>query len=267
MPRKAEATANTRLTGTQSIERALTLVREIAAHNRGGSRLLDLATRTGLQRPTVHRMLKCLAAENMVQQDSDTHRYFLGPMVFELGLTAAPRFNLREICQPALSRIAEATGDTVFLTHRSGLDSVCLDRREGTFPIKTFTLEIGMRRPLGVGTGSLAILSALTEEEIQRVVASNSGRLPEYGLNSAALLAQVKRSQKLGYALREVPGLAGVRSVGQTLRNQSGIAFAALSVSTISSRMSEKRATEVAVLLKNESRQIERQLANGAEHR
>ena len=129
MPRKAEATANTRLTGTQSIERALTLVREIAAHNRGGSRLLDLATRTGLQRPTVHRMLKCLAAENMVQQDSDTHRYFLGPMVFELGLTAAPRFNLREICQPALSRIAEATGDTVFLTHRSGLDSVCLDRR------------------------------------------------------------------------------------------------------------------------------------------
>ena len=159
MPRKTEAAAGTRLTGTQSIERALTLLREIAAHNRGGSRLLDLATRTALQRPTVHRMLKCLASESMVQQDPDTHRYFLGPMVFELGLTAAPRFNLREICHPALTRIAEATGDTVFLTHRSGLDSVCLDRREGTFPIKTFTLEIGMRRPLGVGTGSLAILS------------------------------------------------------------------------------------------------------------
>ena len=265
MPRKIEAAAGTRLTGTQSIERALTLLREIAAHNRAGSRLLDLATRTGLQRPTVHRMLKCLASENMVQQDSDSHRYFHGPMVFELGLTAAPRFNLREICHPALTRIAEATGDTVFLTHRSGLDSVCLDRREGTFPIKTFTLEIGMRRPLGVGTGSLAILSALPEEEIQRVVTANSGRLPEYGLNSGSLLAQVKRSQKLGYALREVPGLAGVRSVGQTLRNQSGIAFAALSVSTITSRMSEKRAMEVAQLLKTESRQIERQLASGAE--
>jgi DNA-binding MarR family transcriptional regulator len=50
-----------RLTGTQSIERALLLLREIAAHNRAGSRLLDLATRTNLQRPTVHRMLKCLA--------------------------------------------------------------------------------------------------------------------------------------------------------------------------------------------------------------
>jgi DNA-binding IclR family transcriptional regulator len=182
-------------------------------------------------------------------------------MMFELGLTAAPRFNLREICHPALTRIAEATGDTVFLTQRSGLESVCLDRREGAFPIKTFTLEIGMRRPLGVGTGSLAILSALSEEEIQRVVAANAARLPEYGLNAGTLLAQVKKSQKLGYAMRDVSGLAGVRSVGQTLRNQSGVAFAAISVSTISSRMSEKRAVEVAQLLKGESRQIERQLA------
>src|SRR5215208_7421692 len=154
---------DSRLSVTQSRERALMLMREIAAHNRTGTRLLDLASRTGLQRPTVHRMLKCLTLENMVQQDPESHRYFLGPMVFELGLTAAPRFNLREICNPAMNRIAEATGDTVFLTQRSGLDAVCVDRHEGTFPIKTFTLEIGMRRPLGVGTGSLAILSALQD--------------------------------------------------------------------------------------------------------
>jgi hypothetical protein len=31
--------------------------------------------------------------------------------------------------------------------------------------------------------------------------------------------------------------------------------------------MNDKRATEVALLLKGESRQIERQLASGAEHR
>jgi DNA-binding IclR family transcriptional regulator len=267
MPRKSELTADTRLTGTQSIERALLLLREIAAHNRGGSRLLDLATRTGLQRPTVHRMLKCLAAENMVQQDGDSHRYYLGSMAFELGLTATPRFNLREMCHPALARIAEATGDTVFLTQRSGLDAVCLDRREGAFPIKTFTLEVGMRRPLGVGTGSLAILSALPEEEIEKVVGANNVRLPEYGLNGGSLLSQVKRAQKLGFAMREMPGLAGVRSVGQALRNQGGVPFAALSVSTISSRMSEKRAAEIATLLKNETRQIERQISTGAEAR
>lgn len=256
-----------KLSGTQSIERALTLLREIAAHNRAGSRLLDLATRTGLQRPTVHRMLKCLAAESMVQQNPETHRYFLGPMVFELGLTAAPRFNLREICHSALARIAEATNDTVFLTQRSGLDSVCIDRHEGTFPIKTFTLEIGMRRPLGVGIGSLAILAALQEEQIRQIVASNAPRLTEYGLSQASLLTQVKNAQRHGYAVREAPTLAGVRSIGFAVHNQSGTPFAALSISAISSRMNEKRVGELAALLKSETRLIEKQLAAGTESR
>lgn len=261
-PRKPPAPEG-RLSGTQSIERALQLLREIAAHNRGGSRLLDLATRTGLQRPTVHRMLKCLAAEGMVQQDADSHRYFLGSMVFELGLTAAPRFNLREICHPAMLRIAEATNDTVFLTQRSGLDSVCIDRREGTYPIKTFTLEIGMRRPLGIGTGSMAILAAMQEDEIRSIITRNSPRLEDYGFTPASLLAQAKRCQKLGYAVREVPSLAGVRSVGYALHNQNGTPFAALSVSAISSRMNDKRIGELAVLVKNEVRLIEKQLATG----
>jgi DNA-binding IclR family transcriptional regulator len=267
MARKAAGDEETRLTGTQSIERALLLMREIAAHNRTGSRLLDLASRTGLQRPTVHRMLKCLTFENMVQQDPDTHRYYLGQMVFELGLTAAPRFSLREICHPAMSRIAEATGDTVFLTQRSGLDAVCLDRQEGTFPIKTFTLEIGMRRPLGVGTGSLAILSALSEEEVKHVIATNTPRLPEYGLTPTSLLAQVRRAQKLGYAVREMPSLAGVRSIGQALHNQSGVAFAALSISAISSRMNEKRVHELAGMLRTETRLVEKQLSSAADRR
>ncbi len=266
MARKS-STAPGKLSGTQSIERALSLLREIAAHNRGGTRLLDLATRTGLQRPTVHRMLKCLAAENMVQQDPDSHRYFLGSMMFELGLSAAPRFNLREICHPALARIAEATGDTVFLSQRSGLDTVCLDRHEGAFPIKTFTLEIGMRRPLGVGIGSLAILAELQDEDIRNIIASNAPRMPEYGLTPNSLLSQIKKAQKLGYAVRETPTLAGVRSIGQALHNRSGIPFAALSVSAISSRMTEKRVAELAILLKNEARLIEKQLAAGGNSR
>ena len=71
-----------------------------------------------------------------------------------------------------------------------------------------------MRRPLGVGTGSLAILSALSEEEVKHVVASNTPRLPEYGLTPTSLVAQVKRAQKLGYAYARCPvSRACVRSV------------------------------------------------------
>jgi DNA-binding IclR family transcriptional regulator len=77
----------------------------------------------------------------------------------------------------------------------------------------------------------------------------------------------VKRAQKLGYAMREAPTLAGVRSLGHALHNQSGMVFAALSISAISSRMNDKRVGELAALLKNEGRLIEKQLAAGTEIR
>jgi DNA-binding IclR family transcriptional regulator len=60
-----------------------------------------------------------------------------------------------------------------------------------------------------------------------------------------------------------MPTLAGVRSIGLALHNQSGMPFAALSVSAISSRMNDKRVSELAVLLKNETRLIEKQIAAG----
>jgi DNA-binding IclR family transcriptional regulator len=61
-----------------------------------------------------------------------------------------------------------------------------------------------------------------------------------------------------------MPTLAGVRSIGQACTIQSGVAFAALSVSAISSRMNEKRVIELASMLRNEARLVEKQLANGS---
>jgi DNA-binding IclR family transcriptional regulator len=97
---------------------------------------------------------------------------------------------------------------------------------------------------------------------VRHVVTANAPRLPEYGLTPTSLLAQVKSAQKRGYAVREMPSLAGVRSIGQAVHNQSGVAFAALSVSAISSRMSEKRIAELATMLRNETRLVEKQVAS-----
>jgi len=248
--------------GTQSIQRAARLLRELAARNRQGMRLIDVAHSSGLQRPTVHRMLKCLAAESLVSQDPQSRRYFLGPLVFELGITAGPRFNIRDLCADALDRIAAETGDTVFLTIRSGDDSLCVDRREGAFPIKTFTVDVGVRRPLGVGAGSLAILTALPEEEIEEIVGRIANRLSAFGrLTAPELLALVKRARKVGYVLNDVRTLSGVAAIGAPIFDASARPIAAISVSAITSRMTLTRQRELAEVLRREIRAIEKKLA------
>ena len=227
--------------GTQSIQRVVMILRELAARNREGVRLADLVSSLDLEQPTVHRMLKSLVAESLATQDPVSKRYYLGQAIYELGLAASQRFDLRAQCEPILSSLAAQTRDTTFLTVRSGDESVCLDRREGDSPIKVFTLATGDRRPLGVGAGSMALLSAFPEPEIRRVISANSNRLASFGeKRPAALLAQVLEAKERGYSLRDLPGYEGIRAIGMAVLDSKQQPIAALSISTLVARLSGK---------------------------
>lgn len=248
--------------GTQSIERASLVMRVIASRNGIGMRLVDVSRYAKLEQPTAHRILKCLIAEGMVKRDPQTRRYHLGNLIFELGLAAASQFNLRDVCHPTLVRLSEKTGDTVFLTVRSGFDTVCLDRREGAFPIKTLTLDIGTRRPLGVGAGGIALLMHLPERTVEEIVNAIALQLGGYGdLTVPAVLNLVRQSKELGYALNDRHITPGATSVGMAIRSQYGVPFLAISIGAISSRMSAERQRELAELLKAEIEILERSLS------
>jgi len=249
--------------GTQVIRRTALLLRLLTAHNRVGMRLVDLYRGAEIQRSTAHRMLQGLVSERLVTQEQESKRYFLGPAIYEMGLAAAPPLQLRDICQPYLNAVAEQTGDTVFLSVRSGFDGVCVDRKEGAFPIKAFVLEPGKRRPLSVGSGNIAILSGLPDDEIARICAANRSRVaeryPRYTeVEFERRLADVKR---LGYTLTEVLETVGVRALAMRIRDADGVSFAAISVSTLLSRLEGERVREVATYLADAVRAVEEDLA------
>jgi DNA-binding IclR family transcriptional regulator len=57
----------------------------------------------------------------------------------------------------------------------SGTDGVCLHHEEGSFPIHTQVLSAGRRYPLGIGAGSLALLAAMSDREVERIINANAG--------------------------------------------------------------------------------------------
>ena len=245
--------------GTQTIQRASQLVRLVASRSRTGMRLAEVVQHSKLERPTAHRILKCLVEEGFLMQAAESHQYFLGPLIFELGLAASPQFNLSDICRESLERIAAKSGDTVFLSVRSGYDSVCIDRKEGAFPIKALTLEVGTRRPLGVGAGGLALLLRLPEEAMDEIIRANAKRLAAFHkLTVPVLQKTLQRSRKLGYALNDSHIIAGATTLGLPIVNRYGHPFAALSMAAISSRMTPPRQVELAALLRGEIALIER---------
>src|SRR5688572_16452138 len=111
--------------GTQSIERTVVILRELAARGAIGWRLSDLATSCELDRGTTHRILGCLLRERLVRQRGTDRRYVPGPLLFELGLSVPALSEFQSACSPAVARLAKRLGGVALLYLRSGSEFVC----------------------------------------------------------------------------------------------------------------------------------------------
>lgn len=238
--------------GSQTVSRAIELLRLVSSGGREGMRLADVVQVCGLSRPTVHRLLTELVDGGLLMRSAGK-RYFLGQFAYELGLSAAAQFHLRDLCAPHLERIANVTGDTVFLVVRSGPDSFCLDRRTGAYPVKVFSVEVGNRQPMGVGAGGLALLAWLPERDRQAVIERNAHRLPQHGgLTSSLLVKMVDEARSQGYSRVSDFAIAGVTGVGMPVRDAAGQTIVAVSVTCVTMRMTAQHQEEVLHVLGQE---------------
>lgn len=235
--------------GAQAIVRAITLLRAVARTNDRGVRANVLAAETGLSVATTHRILGVLAQEGLLTHDPYSKVYHLGMELSVLG-AAAQEFSIRDRLRPALEQIALEVEDTIFLLIRSGSDAVCIDRVEGSYPIRTLTLDVGARRPLGVGGGSLALLAFLTDAEVEAVLAANAQRYSSYADFTADDIRRfVFEARELGYALNNGILRPNVAAVGVPVRNADGRIVAAISVAAIPDRLPEERQERVAEII------------------
>ena len=248
-------TASSEETGV--LERAVQLLKLLAATGRNGMALTRLSSATGMANSTVHRLLGQLCAQGMVVQHEANKRYALGPLVFELGLAASQSFDPRDRCAPFLRRLAEEVRDTVYLTARSGSDAVCVDRHEGPSPVRVLTLDVGSRRPLGMGAGGVAILAYVRdterEELIQKLCKRRLGRREQF---EEELRAAVQACRRNGYSFIRNRVNPGVSAVGVPLLDSLDQPIAAISVAAIDARMRPARITALAALLQQRVRVI-----------
>jgi DNA-binding IclR family transcriptional regulator len=255
-------TSENLVAGTQSLHRASVLLQEIAAAGQEGARLSELAQRTQLERATIHRMLKMLVLERWLQRDETSKRYRLGPLIFELSLCIPTRSDFRSVFEPVLDELLHASKATVYLNVRSGLDFVCMARRDGGEQYSAMIHDVGGRRPLGIGASGLALLLDMPPEESARIVQKNAARYPYYGRATQALAQEsLDESRQLGYALSRDLDVVGLSAVGLPIHNAAGHAFAALSIVTPTPALTPERCEELVALARHAVQRIEKKIA------
>lgn len=247
--------------GAQAVRRALSVLRIIAAGRESGVPLAEIVRATGLTRPTVHRLVHVLIEEGIVERSALKARYAIGGQVPELALARPQPSRLQRAAEPHLGALSEQLGDTLFLTVRTGLDTLCLARRMGGYPVQVLSIEVGARRPLGVSSAGVAILATLPAAELRRILNANAARLADWRTDQSTVMAQVRAARHRGYALRDIGIVPGTRSLSAWIRPTESRAAAALTLSAIRSRLNPRREAEIAEALCAAAAAIEKAMA------
>lgn len=192
--------------GLGVVSRVADLLRGISSCEPAGVSTAKLSRQVEMARPTVHRLLTSLAREGLVDRQSRTGNWHLGPELFILGASAAVRHDISDHARPIVRRLAELTGESAFLSARRGDETVCLMSEEGSFPLRSHVLHEGIRFPLGIASAGLVILAHMSDREIHHFL-DEADLTARWGdaHDSNALRSRIAKTRETGYATN--PGL------------------------------------------------------------
>ena len=187
-----------------------------------------------------------------MQRDPVSKRYVLGDEALVLGMAMQGRDHIRERARPALVRLAALSGDTVLLSTRHGLESVCVDREFGNFPIRANYLDLGSRRPLGAGAGSLALLAWLPDAEVETVLNALAPLLRKRypRISRALLIDEIANSRARGYAMLLDVVVDQMGGIGVPIFGNDGKPVAAISIAALTPRIANRTSLLVPALKK-----------------
>ena len=164
--------------------------------------LSEIATVTGLARPTVRRILVTLEALGHAR--SVDGGYTLTPRVLELGTTYVQSTGLWDVARPHLEELVAQTHESSSIAQLDGSDIVYV-ARVAVPKIITLAVSIGTRFPAPVTSLGKVLLAGLPIDELREVRAR-------------------------GWALTDQQLAGGIRSVAAPLRDGHGRVVAAVNV-------------------------------------
>ncbi|MCW8084188.1 IclR family transcriptional regulator [Sabulicella glaciei] len=226
-------------------------------------RLTAIAEAARLNKVTALRILETLTAEGFVQRVPGTKTYALGreALVMAAARRAVP--NLAALAAPGLLRLAAASGDTALLSVRSGTEAAYIAREVGDFPMQPNILQVGTRRPLGVGASSLGLLAWLPEAEAEALLEQVTPRLEAMSrLPLDAIRAEMAAARKRGYLVLLGNTYEGMGGVSVPVRGPLGDVVGAFSLAGTIDRMREREA-KLATMLQREAAALSALLAEG----
>jgi IclR family acetate operon transcriptional repressor len=243
----------------QSLDRALALLELIAAED--GLTLTELAQRAGVPPSTAHRILGTLQSHDYVRHDDERGLWLIGVKAFGVGSSFLRSRKLAETGRAIMRELMEECSETVNLGIEGGDSVVFISQVESHQAIRAFHRP-GSRGAIHASGVGKALLLALDDDGVRRVLHKTG--LERYTEKTIVepdkLFAELATSRARGWAVDDEERTLGMRCVAAPIYNEHGEAFAGLSISGPTVRMTDERLGELGPMVKRAAEAITRSI-------
>lgn len=205
--------------------------------------LTDVASATGLSRPTVRRILLTLQELGYVWPADG--RFVLTPRVLDLGMAYVSSMGLWDVARPHMQELVAKVDESVSIAQLDGSDIVYV-ARVAVPKIVTLRVEMGTRFPALATSLGKVLLAALSTEELDRTLAepTRSGLEARWQPGAEERNAALREVRARGWAATDQDLALGIRSVAVPLRDGEGRVIAALNVNSHAAETTMETITE-----------------------
>jgi IclR family transcriptional regulator, pca regulon regulatory protein len=197
----------------------------------------DLASRTGISRAAVRRLLITLELLGHVTHEGSVYR--LGSRVLRLGFSFLSSHSLPALALPILEGISAAIHESSSLSVLEG-DEIVYLARSATNRVMSVSLAVGSRLPAYCTSMGRVLLAALPDSELSaylgRVILS--AHTFRTITKKRALASEIRSVREQGYALVDEELELGLRSLAVPVISRTGRVVAAMNTGVHASRVS-----------------------------
>ena len=228
----------------QSLDRAFDVLEVIAAG--GGLTLSEIADQLGQSPATVYRILSTLAARDVLEMDTASQEWFIGPASFRLGSAFLKRSGIAERARPAMRSLMVETGETANLGIEADGQVLFLSQVETHESIRAF-FPPGTQSPMHASGIGKALLAFADDARIEAYLSGHD--LAVFTENTiadkTALRAELATIRAQGFAFDNEEKSKGMRCVAAPVLNNFGEVVAGISISGPSARLTLEKIADV----------------------
>lgn len=200
----------------------------------------ELASQTGVPRPTVSRLTATLTELGYLQYRPDLERYRLGPKVLDLGYRYLASEGVREVARPFMQELADATNCFIAVGVAEQLQMTYTQVCHGPGPL-VLRMETGSRVPMAYTSMGRAWLAALEPADrtayYDRIRAEHAQEWPQL---EKALEDARADYERYGFVKVEAQWSRDISGVGVPLALENGQRLVAFKCSGPSMRLTDQ---------------------------